>query len=100
MVQIPWIESFNIQYFLGVDGLSMSPSALPEIKRIIRSVTSEDAKVIANHVLSLRTRVEIQSYLQDVLPPEVRQVLPDTIYLDLESEAIGVEPESKNEARP
>ena len=23
VVQIPWIENFNIQYFLGVDGLSM-----------------------------------------------------------------------------
>ena len=23
VVQLPWIESFNIQYFLGVDGLSM-----------------------------------------------------------------------------
>jgi phosphotransferase system enzyme I (PtsI) len=85
---------------LGVDGLSMSPSALPEMKRIIRSVASEDAKVIANHVLSLRTRVEIQSYLQDVLPQEVRQVLPDTIYLDLQSEAVGVDQESKNEVRP
>lgn len=82
---------------LGVDGFSMSPRALPEIKRTIRSVTREDANLISNHVLSLRTRAEIQSYLQDVLPAEVRQALPDPLYLDLESEALDVEPESKRE---
>ena len=82
---------------LGVDGFSMSPRALPEIKGTIRSVTREDANLISNHVLSLRTRAEIQSYLQDVLPTEVRQTLPDPLYLDLESEALDVEPESKRE---
>ena len=70
---------------------------MPEIKRTIRSVTREDANLISNHVLSLRTRAEIQSYLQDVLPAEVRQALPDPLYLDLESEALDVEPESKRE---
>ena len=83
---------------LGVDGFSMSPRALPEMKRTIRSITKVDATLIANHVLTLRTRAEIQSYLQDVLPAEVRQVLPDPMYLDLESESLRVDVKAGGEA--
>lgn len=48
---------------LGVDGLSMSPRALPEVKRVIRAISTGEAKEIAESVLALRAGEEIQGYL-------------------------------------
>jgi phosphotransferase system enzyme I (PtsI) len=42
---------------MGIDELSSSPLAIPQIKKIIRSITMEDAEKIAEKVLNL-TRVE------------------------------------------
>ena len=67
---------------LGVDGLSMSPIALPEVKRVIRSITMEEARALTEKVLSLRTGDEIRTYLHDALPAEVRGVLPEQVFLE------------------
>ena len=71
---------------LGVDGFSMSPRALPEVKRAIRSISLEEAKEMAETVLALRTREEIRNYLQGALPMLVDQGLPEAVLMGEEVE--------------
>jgi phosphotransferase system enzyme I (PtsI) len=52
---------------LGLDEFSVVGTALPEIKRIIRSVTYAEAQTIARHVLELQTEDEITAYLHAVM---------------------------------
>ncbi|MEX1139805.1 MAG: phosphoenolpyruvate--protein phosphotransferase [Bacteroidota bacterium] len=52
---------------LGLDEFSVVPAALPEIKKIIRSVKYRDAKKIAKKALSLVTEDELKKYLTDVM---------------------------------
>jgi len=49
---------------LGLDEISTSPVMLPEIKKIIRSMTYEESKKVAEHVLSLSTGVEVVDFLK------------------------------------
>ena len=58
---------------MGIDELSVVPSILPEIKKIIRSVKYKDAKKIADKVLTLHTEAEIKEYMSSV----VKKQLPD-----------------------
>ena len=58
---------------LGLDELSVIPSTLPEIKKIIRSIKYKDARRIADKVLGLRTESEIKEYLASV----VHEKLPE-----------------------
>ena len=48
---------------LGLDEFSVSPVALPETKRLIRSVSSRDAQQMARKVLSLKTTAEVSRFL-------------------------------------
>jgi phosphotransferase system enzyme I (PtsI) len=48
---------------MGVDELSTSAMAIPEIKRIIRSITFEDAQKHAREVLELSTIEEVKRFL-------------------------------------
>lgn len=48
---------------LGLDGFSVVPTMLPEIKKIIRSITFQEAVEIAHRVLALQTEDEIKSHL-------------------------------------
>jgi phosphotransferase system enzyme I (PtsI) len=50
---------------MGVDELSTSGMAIPEIKKIIRSVRLEDAKAHAQHVLELSSVDEIERFLSE-----------------------------------
>ena len=59
----PW--SSVLLLGMGVDGFSMSPMALPGVKRVIRSVTRAWAVALADEVLTLRTRGEIRALLAD-----------------------------------
>jgi phosphotransferase system enzyme I (PtsI) len=58
---------------LGLDELSVIPTMLPEIKKIIRSIKQKDAKRIADKVLTLPTETEIKEYLSSV----IKDKLPD-----------------------
>jgi len=49
---------------LGLDEFSVPPALVPEVKRLVRSVTLEQARVIAEQVLGLRTGREIERFLQ------------------------------------
>jgi len=52
---------------LGIDGLSMSPQVIPEIKYVIRSVTLKQAQEIAEKVLRLSTGKEVEEFSQTKL---------------------------------
>lgn len=49
---------------LGLDEFSMSASSIPQVKKIIRSTTYEEAKEIANEALSLSTGAEIREMVR------------------------------------
>ncbi|MFC1674431.1 phosphoenolpyruvate--protein phosphotransferase [Candidatus Omnitrophota bacterium] len=49
---------------LGLDGLSMPPSMIPEVKYVIRSVTIKQAKSFADEALKLSTGKEIEKFCQ------------------------------------
>jgi len=58
---------------LGLDELSVGPKAIPELKRIIRAIASEDARRIAEHVLTLDHAGAVERYLD----AETRKILPE-----------------------
>ncbi len=49
---------------LGLDEFSMVPSVIPEVKRIIRSTSFDEARRMAEEVLRLPTSVEVREYLE------------------------------------
>jgi phosphotransferase system enzyme I (PtsI) len=58
---------------LGLDEFSTSPIAIPEIKRIIRSVSMEQAKEIAQQAVTLSTGKEIEKFARRKL----KEIVPD-----------------------
>ena len=58
---------------LGLRIFSCAPSAIPEIKKIIRSVTMEQAADVARRVMSFNSDKEIINYLRVV----TRKVMPE-----------------------
>lgn len=52
---------------MGLQEFSMSPSSVPKIKKIIRSVSYEEAKKIAEKALSMDQAEEIKDYLMSCL---------------------------------
>jgi len=53
---------------LGLDEFSMNPPAIPFAKRLIRSISLEQAQKVAEHVLNLDSDQEIREYIQDAVP--------------------------------
>ncbi len=51
---------------LGIDELSVNPAALPEIKKIVRSVTYPEAQKIAEKALQLKTSEQVEIYMRNV----------------------------------
>lgn len=52
---------------LGLDEFSMSASSIPQVKKIIRSVSFEQAKAVADKAMTMQTGAEIRQYVQDTL---------------------------------
>lgn len=52
---------------LGLDEFSMNPLSIPRIKKLIRSITMENAREIANRALEMTTAEEVEAYLRQVL---------------------------------
>jgi phosphotransferase system enzyme I (PtsI) len=52
---------------MGFHELSMSPSSILKVKKIVTSVTMEYAKKVAQHALSLTKAEEIEGYLREEL---------------------------------
>ncbi len=59
---------------LGLDEFSVSPSFLPEIKKIIRSIRFKEAKKTADKVLTLHTENEIKEYLASALMAKLPEI--------------------------
>ena len=49
---------------MGLDELSMSPVAIPEVKKVIRSITLKEGQELLKNVLKLSTGEEIDSFLK------------------------------------
>ena len=60
---------------LGLDEFSMTPHILPEIKKIIRSVSYSEAEEIANKVLEMKTEDDIKDFLRVNLHSMVPELL-------------------------
>lgn len=60
---------------LGLRSLSVAPPAIPEVKRIIRSVTLSQCQRVARRVLSFDTDREVLNYLHD----QRNRVLPELL---------------------
>lgn len=60
---------------LGLDEFSVVPSALPEIKKIIRSVSYSQAQKFASEVLKLRTTEEVRACLRNYIEKKFSDIL-------------------------
>jgi phosphotransferase system enzyme I (PtsI) len=60
---------------MGLRQLSVTPHSIPEIKKIIRSVTLEEAVHVAREAMSLETARDVNNYLRE----QTRRVLPEVI---------------------
>ena len=58
---------------LGLRQLSATPRKIPEIKRVIRSLTVPDAERVAQEALRMETAREVASYLRE----QLRRFLPE-----------------------
>ncbi|MCF7973678.1 MAG: phosphoenolpyruvate--protein phosphotransferase [Phycisphaerae bacterium] len=58
---------------LGIRTLSMTPPMIPEIKQIIRSVTTEDCNRVARKVLAMDSERQITSFLRS----RARAIMPE-----------------------
>jgi phosphotransferase system enzyme I (PtsI) len=58
---------------MGLKQLSVTPHNIPEVKQIIRSVTLEEAKQIAQEALRLETARDVNNYLRE----QTRRILPE-----------------------
>ena len=60
---------------LGLRQLSMTPQNIPEIKKIIRSINIEEAKVTAQEAMRFETARDVNNYLRD----QTRRILPEVV---------------------
>lgn len=65
-----------------VDELSMEPHSIPKVKKIIRKTNMDEAKVMADKVLSLRTAEEVNNFVSS----EMRKKFPYDFDRDLNFE--------------
>jgi len=60
---------------LGLRQLSVTPHNIPEVKKIIRSVTLDDATQVAQEAMRLETARDVNNYLRE----QTRRVLPEAV---------------------
>jgi phosphotransferase system enzyme I (PtsI) len=60
---------------LGVRQLSVTPHNIPEIKKIIRSISMEEAVQVAQEALRLETARDVNNYLRE----QARRILPEVV---------------------
>ncbi|HEX7573213.1 MAG TPA: phosphoenolpyruvate--protein phosphotransferase [Bacteroidota bacterium] len=59
---------------LGIDELSVIPSVLPEIKKIILSIKYKEAKRVADKALTMSTEQEIREHLSAIIKNKVPEI--------------------------
>jgi phosphotransferase system enzyme I (PtsI) len=60
---------------LGIRQLSLTPHNIPEIKKIVRSITMDEATTVAQEVMRLETARDVNNYLRE----QTRRVLPEVV---------------------
>ncbi len=60
---------------LGLDEFSMAPLAVPEVKRIIRSVTHPEAVRIANKVLEFDKASEVERFMTKIMRKKFKELV-------------------------
>jgi phosphotransferase system enzyme I (PtsI) len=60
---------------IGLRQLSVTPHNIPEIKKIIRSISLEEAMQVAQEALRLETARDVNNYLRE----QTRRILPEVI---------------------
>jgi phosphotransferase system enzyme I (PtsI) len=60
---------------LGIRQLSITPHNIPEIKKVIRSITLDEATEVAREVMRLETARDVNNYLRE----QTRRVLPEVV---------------------
>jgi phosphotransferase system enzyme I (PtsI) len=60
---------------LGLRQLSVTPQNIPEIKKIIRSITIEEANLVAQEAMRLDTARDVNTYLRE----QTRRILPEVV---------------------
>jgi phosphotransferase system enzyme I (PtsI) len=60
---------------LGLRQLSVTPHNIPEIKKVVRSITIEEANQVAQEVLRLETARDVNNYLRE----QTRRILPEVV---------------------
>ncbi len=60
---------------LGLRTFSATPPAIPEVKKLIRSVTMEEAAQVARRVMSFDSDKEVINFLRS----EIRRILPEAL---------------------
>ena len=56
---------------LAIDEFSTGPNMIPEVKRIIRSVTYDECKSLVRRILRFRTTSEIEREIEEFLKARV-----------------------------
>ncbi len=60
---------------LGIDSISVMPGLLPEVKKVIRSISYKEAKSIANTALNFTTSKEVEEFLAGMMKKKVPSIL-------------------------
>jgi phosphotransferase system enzyme I (PtsI) len=60
---------------LGLRQLSLTPHNIPEIKKIIRSITIQEAIDIAQEARQMETARDVNNYLRE----KARRILPEVV---------------------
>lgn len=60
---------------MGLRQLSVTPQNIPEIKKVIRSVSIEEAQKVAQEALRLETARDVNNYLREI----TRRILPEVV---------------------
>lgn len=61
---------------LGIRHVSVTPSALPEIKKLCRNVTIEQCEQVAQRALTMDNALEIDTFLQEELRRAIPVIVP------------------------
>ncbi|OQX84835.1 MAG: hypothetical protein B6D63_03690 [Candidatus Latescibacteria bacterium 4484_7] len=65
---------------LDIDELSASPYLLPEIKKVVRSVTFDETRALAKKALQLKTADEVRTVIEKFISerrPELKELIPE-----------------------
>jgi phosphotransferase system enzyme I (PtsI) len=70
---------------LGVDELSVAPIYILEVKKIIRALSMDEARIIADEVSGLRTNKEVKKYIKRIKEriPVIKEIMEKREYKDM-----------------